>query len=392
MRDGSAQRVPFGRTAKPTQNAGRPGVRPALFYSLFGILCTTNVVAVVGFLMSPDIARIATGQNEVVLAAYEDRIAQLRVEVDRLHSRQYAQAGNINLQLQELAQQQEILGEQHEYVKLLAQKASELGIETTAVAPVPATRVSALTPAALAQPGFTPDATDIAAVNEQVTAMMNETRMALTAIGDAATASTDEILDELRVLGIRPELPTDAVGGPFIDPDESASDDVSIVDDANAVMTALTRFKAAQGAIDAAPVHQPLASIRRISSGYGNRSDPFTKTRAFHSGLDIPQPMGTLVLSAGQGKITFSGERSGYGIMVEVDHGNGLVTRYAHLSASLVKAGQVVKTGSPIAKVGSTGRSTGPHLHFEVRRNDKTVDPSAFIAVGKRLARYLAAA
>jgi murein DD-endopeptidase MepM/ murein hydrolase activator NlpD len=381
-------RVPFGRPAKPQPKVGGRWVRPALFYLLFGLLCSTNVVTGVGFLMSPDIARLVGGQNEVVLAAYEDRIAQLRVEVDRLHSRQYAQAGNINLQLQELAQQQEVLVEQHEYVKLLALKASELGIDTTPVAPVPAAR-SADAIMDLAN-DLTPDEEDIVAVSTEVQGMMEETRLALGAIGDAAAASTGQILDELRSVGIAPDLPDEGIGGPFLPPVD-ADDDVSIVDDANAVMSALTRFRAAQGAIDAAPVHQPFASIRRISSGYGNRTDPFTKRRAFHAGLDMPAPSGTMVLSVGAGKVTFAGTKSGYGTLVEITHGNGLVTRYGHLSATLVKVGQVVQTGTPIAKVGSTGRSTGPHLHFEVRRNDSTVDPKSFLNVGKRLERFIAA-
>jgi murein DD-endopeptidase MepM/ murein hydrolase activator NlpD len=388
-RDAQEMRVPFGRPAKPQPRGDRKWVRPTLFYLLFGLLCTTNVVSGVGFLMSPDIARLVSGQNEVVLAAYEDRIAQLRVEVDRLHSRQYAQTGNINLQLQELAQQQEILTEQHEYVRLLAQKASELGIETNPVAPVPAAR-SADTITELAN-DLTPDEEDIVAVSAKVQGMMDETRLALTAIGDAAAASTDEILDELKSVGITPDLPDAGIGGPFI-PAEDGADVVSIVDDANAVMTALTRFKAAQGAIDIAPVHQPLAHIRRISSGYGNRTDPFTKRRAFHAGLDMPAPTGTMVLSVGKGEVTYAGTKSGYGILVEVTHGNGVVTRYGHLSATLVKVGQVVQTGTPIAKVGSTGRSTGPHLHCEVRRNNGTVDPKTFLSVGKRLERFLSAA
>ena len=96
----------FGRpTQAPSPRA--PGVRPALFYGLFAGLLGTNVLTLVGFLMAPDIAGLMNGQNETVYAAYEDRIAQLRIEVDRLHSRQYAQAGDINLQLQELSQQQE---------------------------------------------------------------------------------------------------------------------------------------------------------------------------------------------------------------------------------------------------------------------------------------------
>lgn len=387
MRDTQAKRVPFGRPAKPRPKDAK-SARTAVFYLLFAFLCSTNAVTVVGFLMSPDIARLVGGQNEVVLAAYEDRIAQLRVEVDRLHSRQYAQAGNINLQLQELAQQQEILNEQHEYVKLLALKASELGIETDAVAPVPAARsADAITDLAN---DLTPDEEDIAAVTGELQGMMEETRLALGAIGDAAAASTKQILDELGSVAIVPELPDEGIGGPFI-PAEDGGDEVSIVDDANAVMTALTRFKAAQGAIDIAPVHEPLATIRRISSGYGNRTDPFTTRRAFHGGLDTPAPTGTIVLSAGEGKVTFAGPNSGYGTMVEISHGNGLVTRYAHLSAALVKPGQIVQTGAPIAKVGSTGRSTGPHLHFEVRRDDKTVDPKTFLNVGKRLERFIAA-
>src|SRR5690606_27055336 len=106
---------------------------------------------------------------------------------------------------------------------------------------------------------------------------------------------------ELSSVGIQPDLARDAVGGPFIAPGEGP-DEASIVDDANAVMSALVRYKAARDAIDVVPIHKPLASIRRISSGYGNRTDPFTKRRAFHAGLDMPAPTGTIVLAAGDGK------------------------------------------------------------------------------------------
>jgi murein DD-endopeptidase MepM/ murein hydrolase activator NlpD len=129
----------------------------------------------------------------------------------------------------------------------------------------------------------------------------------------------------------------------------------------------------------------------RMSSGYGNRKDPFTRRKAFHAGVDFPAPSGTTVLSAGAGTVVFAGQKSGYGNVVEVSHGGGLITRYAHLSAFLVKEGQAVSTGTPIARVGSTGRSTGPHLHFEVRRKDGAVDPAGYLAVGKRLRQYLGA-
>jgi murein DD-endopeptidase MepM/ murein hydrolase activator NlpD len=111
---------------------------------------------------------------------------------------------------------------------------------------------------------------------------------------------------------------------------------------------------------------------------------------AFHAGLDFGEPRGTTVLSAGTGEVSFVGQRSGYGNTVEIDHGNGIVSRYGHLSAFLVKEGQKVTTGTPVAKVGSTGRSTGPHLHFEVRRNDQAVNPLGFLEAGKVLEKYLA--
>lgn len=379
----------FRRSAK---RAGSPsaGIRPAVFYGCFATLFATNILTALGFLMAPDIAALMSGQNEQVLSAYEDRIAQLRIEVDRLHSRQYAQAGDLNLQLQELTQQQEVLLEQHQYVKQLAQKAAELGIETAIVAATTEAEepASLVTSALSYAPGDA--ASEVAAAAEAVQAMMDESRLALAAITEEANSATEQILTELGGIGIRPALPAeDAVGGPFLPPVDS-SDEASMVDDANAVFAALARFKAARNAIDAAPIHRPIAGAIRMSSNFGNRKDPFTGQRAFHSGADFPAPSGTTVLAAGNGKVSFVGKRSGYGNVVEVTHSGGLLTRYAHLSAALVKEGQAVSTGMPIARVGSTGRSTGPHLHFEVRRDDNALDPIRYLTAGKRLVRFIA--
>ncbi|HHY50213.1 MAG TPA: M23 family metallopeptidase [Alphaproteobacteria bacterium] len=387
-----ASRVPAGVFGRPRKAAGAraDGIRPAIFYATFAALFGTNVLTLVGFLMAPDIAGLMNGQNDLVLAAYEDRIAQLRLEVDRLHSRQYAQAGDINLQLQELTQQQELLLEQHAYVKLLAEKAAELGIETADLAPMEAEDDSPPRIASdpVAQPGSAVQ--EIAAAAQSLQTMMDDSRLALAAISQEANSAANEIVGALESVGIRPALPgASAMGGPFI-PAAAAEDTDSIVDEANAVYEALARLKAARLAIDDAPVHKPLAGPLRMSSTFGNRRDPFTGRHAFHAGLDFPSPTGTTVLSAGRGKVTFVGKKPGYGNAVEITHATGLVTRYGHLSAFLVKEGQQVQTGTPIAKVGSTGRSTGPHLHFEVRRDDRPVDPSRFLAVGKRLLPYLA--
>lgn len=117
-----------------------------------------------------------------------------------------------------------------------------------------------------------------------------------------------------------------------------------------------------------------------VVSAFGNRSDPFTGRHAFHAGLDFAAGSGTPILAAGGGSVSFAGQRPDFGWTVEIDHGDGLVTRYAHASRLLVKQGALVTPGTQIALVGSTGRSTGAHLHFEVLRRGETVDPRRYLA------------
>lgn len=121
------------------------------------------------------------------------------------------------------------------------------------------------------------------------------------------------------------------------------------------------------------------ASLDYISSGFGYRSDPFTGEGAFHAGLDFKGPVGAPVYAAAKGTVSFVGQRQGYGNCLEIDHGNGLMTRYAHMSAFRAHVGQPVKAGDLVGAIGSTGRSTGPHLHFEVRINDRPVNPRPFL-------------
>lgn len=123
-----------------------------------------------------------------------------------------------------------------------------------------------------------------------------------------------------------------------------------------------------------APVEGP------IGSGFGFRLDPFTGRAALHTGLDFPAHQGTPINVAAGGVVHSVGKESAYGLMVEVDHGNGLITRYAHSSKVLVKSGELVRRGQPIALVGSTGRSTGPHLHFEVLLDGVPQNPQRFLS------------
>jgi murein DD-endopeptidase MepM/ murein hydrolase activator NlpD len=116
-----------------------------------------------------------------------------------------------------------------------------------------------------------------------------------------------------------------------------------------------------------------------ISSSYGERVDPFTGYTAFHAGIDFAGEEGAQVMSVATGVVTWAGERLGFGNLVEINHGNGYLTRYAHNSAVLVKVGDTVLKGQAISLLGSTGHSTGPHVHFEVLKDGSPVDPMAFI-------------
>jgi murein DD-endopeptidase MepM/ murein hydrolase activator NlpD len=116
-----------------------------------------------------------------------------------------------------------------------------------------------------------------------------------------------------------------------------------------------------------------------VSSGFGSRMDPFTGHQAVHEGVDIAARFGGPIFAMGEGVVSFAGEKTGYGLMVEITHQSGLVTRYSHCSATVVKEGEKVMRGQEIAKVGTTGRSTGPHLHFEVIRNGQPVNPIAYL-------------
>ena len=138
------------------------------------------------------------------------------------------------------------------------------------------------------------------------------------------------------------------------------------------------RMAALERGLQSIPQAMP-ASMDAISSGFGFRRDPFNGSGAMHSGLDFRGPTGAPIYAAAKGRISFIGLKSGYGKVVEVTHGNGLMTRDAHRSRFNARPGQTVEAGEIIGAIGSTGRSTGPHLHFEVRINGRAVDPRPFL-------------
>jgi murein DD-endopeptidase MepM/ murein hydrolase activator NlpD len=144
------------------------------------------------------------------------------------------------------------------------------------------------------------------------------------------------------------------------------------------MFNALEQMNAMEAALAGIPTSMP-ASVMLMSSGFGYRHDPFTGGGAMHSGLDFKGPVGTAILAAADGIVTAQGWQGGYGNCIEITHANGLVTRYAHLSGYTVSLGQKVMRGVQIGRMGSTGRSTGSHLHFEVRLNGRAINPLKFL-------------
>ncbi|KTE05982.1 M23 family metallopeptidase [Sphingopyxis sp. H115] len=167
-------------------------------------------------------------------------------------------------------------------------------------------------------------------------------------------------------------------GGPFIPYRGRMGKAKALGPNFAALDGALVRMEVLERTLVAVPSGNP-ANVLMMSSGFGYRRDPFTGAGAMHAGLDFRGPIGTPILAAAPGRVSFVGVKSGYGNVVEVDHGQGILTRYAHLSGFTTKVGTQVTAGQQIAKMGSTGRSTGSHLHFEVRLNGEAVNPRRFL-------------
>ena len=173
-----------------------------------------------------------------------------------------------------------------------------------------------------------------------------------------------------------------AVGGPFV---AAKGADGLFERDLVAAQSAVATLDGLRRALPTTPLRKPLSGDLQLTSTFGYRTDPFFGRPALHSGVDLREEFGTPVRATAAGVVAAAGPNGGYGNMVEVDHGGGLSTRYAHLSAISVAPGQQLAPGAIVGKVGSTGRSTGPHLHYEVRMDGEAVDPARFLKAASAL-------
>lgn len=300
--------------------------------------------------VSVSIERMALNEKEAKVESAEERVANYRGSIDEV--------------TKDLERRQKMLESLSDQYLDEIPAAATTGSENSAEADKTVKTISALVPeaAGLAR---------IEARQIRFAELMTKVAQARTQKAEAA----------IRQFGLNPDIlarqATSAQGGPFESFFGSSKKDVRDPRFTKLAMS-LGRMDAMERALAAIPTSMP-AAVMMMSSGFGYRSDPFTGAGAMHNGLDFKGPIGTPILAAADGRITHAGSQGGYGNTIEITHANGLVTRYAHLSGFNVKLGQKVARGAQIARMGSTGRSTGSHLHFEVRLNGQAINPRKFL-------------
>ncbi|PVE55910.1 peptidase M23 [Arthrobacter sp. TPD3018] len=211
-------------------------------------------------------------------------------------------------------------------------------------------------------------------------------------LADAAQRVVDQRLAKanatLKTLGVASRVNAKAMGGPMLEANGAeAQADLKADAQFRTLFQSWKKLDTLQQGAIAIPSVQPVQHLQ-FTSNFGIRSDPFRGTAAMHAGVDIPGPVGTPIYATADGIVDHAGRQGGYGNLVEINHGKGIATRYGHLSKILVADGARVTRGQLIALMGSTGRSTGPHLHYEVRIDGHAVNPVPFLTT----ADYLLAA
>jgi murein DD-endopeptidase MepM/ murein hydrolase activator NlpD len=395
-------------------------------------------LAATGYLLfRDDLLAASIAQQGRMRQAYEDRIATLRADIDRVTSRQLLNQEAFDAKMDRLLGRQAALDARQDIIAGLSQAARRAGVAvidpahaadaavpssgstpaagtdvgldgsdkllpigasdkdlpvtTGSLTPAPGASASAavallrssdsgdpLPPATAAQKLTSVESSLDALAYSQVAYVEN--------VATNVAARSDKIAGILKRLGqsVPPAPQNDeSVGGPFIPLDESADPEtfrsgVSLITDEIDRLTAVRRLA---GRL---PLDRPLPGAP-ITSGFGARLDPFFGRPAMHPGIDFMAPLGYPVRAVAGGTVVTADNEGGYGNMVEIDHGNGVTTRYGHMSAILVHAGQIIPKGALIGRIGSTGRSTGPHLHYEVRLDGQAIDPMRYIHAGGEL-------
>jgi murein DD-endopeptidase MepM/ murein hydrolase activator NlpD len=390
---------------------------------VIGHLLATTYLVVRDDLVGSSMARQARMQH-----SYEDRISQLRSELDRVTSKQLLNQQLVQDKVAELMQRQTTLSDRHGQLSPILDRAGIIDVEPQQI-PIPMinplkraksaslnrnvlqdhvssnkkpkissfdtasiSAVSAFVPVQQITNSISPTQTFVKTSSDNLFGNValslqnieHEQIARIQALAENTATRTAQITQILKGSKLpAPKIDADdesAIGGPFVPQSEGDTFNYSL----RGLDLALRQYDQVLTHIENLPLKHPVIGSK-ISSKFGNRRDPFLRRYAFHAGIDFKARTGTSVKPTANGRVIKAGWQGGYGKMVVVDHGNGTTTRYAHLSRILVNHGQMVSIHTTIGKVGSTGRSTGPHLHYEIRENGKAINPLKYLNAGSKL-------
>ena len=374
---------------------------------------TASAAALCWNLFRDDVLVTLLRRHGDMQVAYEDRLAAMRAQIDRVTSKQLVDQNTLEGRVREILSRQALLESRATMISALAE---QMGVEPRAPeAPAPSREPTPAPPMeprsqppekprpeAIDRPlsdGFqlrtglaNPEPStpvDLSRIARGLERMERDQIQAVAGIGAGARRKISRLKDLITETGLAPESLSPprgkAIGGPF----------VAFKADANGSpfereLSRMSRdYEAANRLtqiVSTLPLRRPLAGRLEITSGYGPRIDPFLGRMALHGGMDFKEEPGAPVRATAGGKVVSAGWSGGYGNMVEIEHENDLSTRYGHLSMISVTEGQYVSPGTLLGRVGSTGRSTGPHLHYEVRIDGEAVDPGRFLRASDRVA------
>jgi murein DD-endopeptidase MepM/ murein hydrolase activator NlpD len=368
-------------------------IRPAAFWlavTAFLTMTGWSVATVAYFAFHDDVLKGLMSRLRTQQYAYEDRIAELRTQIDRTTSRQLLSQEQFQQKLDELLRRQTALESRAEALNGVADPGTTGSIK-------PATR-GGTEPASKAAPQgeliLSPPHLD-SGKQSSIQDRLGRLEASLDRVEGRQTASvaqiqaryesrTRQVRAVLDGLGLKFNAIPGATGGPFV-PVKIPPANESFARALTQASISRARAEDLWNTLTFVPLRKPLTSELDMTSPFGVRIDPFVHEASMHTGMDFRGTVGDPIHATATGKVVKAGWEGGYGQMVEIDHGEGLSSRYGHLSEIDVSVGQTVRVGQVIGRLGSTGRSTGPHLHYETRVNGEAVNPEKFLAAGATL-------
>jgi murein DD-endopeptidase MepM/ murein hydrolase activator NlpD len=409
----------FGRRRElPIITIERNGKRRQFRISLFSLaaFCCVMLLLSVGYISAAaylafrdDLIGFSDSNNARLIRSYEKRIADLRGNLDKLTSRQMVEQKSLEDRIEGLLRQQSIVEGRGSKLGALIEKSRQIGLvgETDESADAGAVLGDPFAAAirggsdtlaakprkgpAIAAVAELPDLNDHAqtlaileALDRRIAAAGKDQTAAMEVVREKAGKELETAYSIVRRLDLDGVEIPQSVGGPYVPAGKSETFD----SEAEALDNTLERIAELDDTLRRLPLAQPIRG-KKVTSAFGNRIDPFLGRMAMHTGIDFGAALGTPVQSTAPGTVIEAGWNGGYGNTVLVQHEGGFETRYAHLSRITVQIGEIIERGTTVGKVGSTGRSTGPHLHYEVHRDEIPEDPAKYLKAGRQLGRVV---